>query len=58
MVMNVDDDTNDQPIVWRSAAPDITACLTANLPSVDEVPDDGDISALIPPPQDTVWPGY
>jgi hypothetical protein len=54
--MKVDDDTNAPPIVWRSAVPDITACRTANPPSLDGMPDDGDIFALMPPPQQTIWP--
>jgi hypothetical protein len=54
--MNVDDDTNDQPIVWRSAVPDITACQTANPPTANATPDDDNIIALMPPPQRTIWP--
>jgi len=30
VVINTNDETNGQPIVWRSVAPDITACQTAN----------------------------
>jgi hypothetical protein len=54
--MNVDDDTNDQPIVWRSTDPDIAGRQTANPLTADAKPDDDDIFALMPPPQQTIWP--
>jgi hypothetical protein len=56
VVTNVDDDTNDQPIVWRSAGPDIASRQTVNPLTAGATPDDDDIFALMPPPQQTIWP--
>ena len=56
--MNVNDDTNDKPIAWRSAAPDmaIRQIQIANPLTARATPDDDDISAQMPPPQQTIWP--
>jgi hypothetical protein len=54
VVMNMNDDVNGQPIVWRSALSDDR--LTDNAPPADAAPDDGDIYALTPPRQQTIWP--
>jgi hypothetical protein len=56
MIMIMDDDTNDQPIVWHCTTPEITACQTADPLMVDATPDDDDLLALMPPHQQTIWP--
>jgi hypothetical protein len=56
VVMNVNDDTNDKPIAWRSAAPDMAIRQIANPLTARATPDDDDISAQMPPPQQTIWP--
>ena len=54
VVMNTNDDTNGPPIVWRSPLSDDRR--TDKAPPVDAASDDGDIFALMPPPQQTIWP--
>jgi hypothetical protein len=54
VVMNTNDDTNDQPIVWRSTLSDDHR--TDTTPPVDAAPDEHDIFAPLPPPQQTIWP--
>jgi hypothetical protein len=48
--MNVDDDANDQPIVWHTTDPNIAGRQIANPLTADATPDD-DIFALMPPPE-------
>ena len=54
VVMNTNDDTNGQPIVWRSPLSDVRR--TDKAPPVNTASDYGDIFALMPPPQQTIWP--
>jgi hypothetical protein len=54
VVMNTNDDTNSPPIVWRSRLSDDRR--TDKAPPVDAASGDGDIFALMPPPQQTIWP--
>ena len=54
--MNMDDDTNGQPIVWRPVLSDGAQRQIDKPPLVDAASDDGDIFALMPPPQQTIWP--
>jgi len=51
--MNMDDDTNGQPIVWRPVLSDGAQRQIDKPPLVDAASDDGDIFALMPPPQHT-----
>jgi hypothetical protein len=54
VVMNANDDT-DGPIVYRSPFPD--DLRTDNAPWTRRPPDDRDLFAPMPPPQQTIWPG-
>ena len=54
VVMNTNDETNGPPVVWRSPPSDHRR--TDRVPPVDAALDDGDIFALMPPPQQTIWP--
>jgi hypothetical protein len=48
------DDTNGPLIVRRSPLPDDSRI--DKVPPADATSDDGDILALMPPPQQTIWP--
>ena len=54
VVMNMNDDTNRPPIVWRSPFSDDRRTDEAR--PVDAASNDGDIFALMPPPPQTIWP--
>ena len=54
VVMNTNDDTNGPPIVWRSPPSDDGR--TEKVPPVDAAPDEHDIFAPLPAPQQTIWP--
>jgi hypothetical protein len=54
VVMNTNYDTNDPPIVWRF--PRSEDQRTDEAPPADAAPDDYDIFAQMPPPQQTIWP--
>jgi hypothetical protein len=54
VVMNTNDDTNGPPPIM--AIPPSDDRLTDKTPPVDAAPNDADIFALLPPPQQTIWP--
>ena len=55
--MNMDDDTNGQPIVWPPALSDAAQRrIDKAPPPMDQTLDDPDILALMPPAQPTIWP--
>jgi hypothetical protein len=54
VVMDTNGDTNGPPIVWRF--PLSGDQRTDEAPPADAVSDDADIFALVPPPQQTIWP--
>jgi hypothetical protein len=53
VVMNTNDDTNGPPIICRSH---LSEDRRTDGPPVDAAQDDGEILALMPPPQQTIWP--
>ena len=53
--MNMNDNANGQPIVWQSDLSGVGGHKPPQQSPAEQLPDDCDIFALMPPPQQMIW---